>query len=195
MQGGLYFAIGPAAYMVMTVPAGIAVDAVSSKRLLLAAGFLAQAVAFSLYCPLWHVSEGAVAASSVLVGLSAPFLIIPALPVMLDDLERTQGEEAEGEEGRFVTARSREHDTNLVSSMYTTATSLGSVAGPLISASLIPAIDFDGTVFSFACCLAAFGLLQFYVLPGTAPGQAAAAAEDEASGETTKLAAAVYVCR
>mgnify|MGYP006879142450 CR=1 FL=1 len=53
--------------------------------------------------------------------------------------------------------------------MYTTATSVGSMVGPLVSASFVPAIGFDALNFAFAVCIGVCAGARCALLTRVAP--------------------------
>ena len=80
---GAYFAIAPATYMIMTLPSGLAVDRVKSKRRLFGVGLLCHGATFLFLMPEFGAGPIAIAVMMALNGLTGPFALVPALPAMV----------------------------------------------------------------------------------------------------------------
>eukprot|EP00928_Gymnodinium_smaydae_P047630 TRINITY_DN3179_c1_g1_i1.p1 TRINITY_DN3179_c1_g1~~TRINITY_DN3179_c1_g1_i1.p1 ORF type:complete len:463 (+),score=55.92 TRINITY_DN3179_c1_g1_i1:61-1389(+) len=133
-EGGLYFAIAPAAYMLTAFPVGWLVDNTNFGKALLAVGFLGQACSLLFLAPPFHLGPGLVAGLMVVNGLSAPLCVVPVLPEMMKSL-----------------ASEDEEKTNSMSTFVSFAQSLGSATGPLVGAFVLDHVDFGWMMFAVAC--------------------------------------------
>eukprot|EP00929_Paragymnodinium_shiwhaense_P070051 TRINITY_DN35424_c0_g1_i3.p1 TRINITY_DN35424_c0_g1~~TRINITY_DN35424_c0_g1_i3.p1 ORF type:complete len:341 (+),score=35.39 TRINITY_DN35424_c0_g1_i3:215-1237(+) len=129
----LYFAIAPMLYSVVSFPVGWLCDKVKSKKLVIAFGFIGQALTYGAFAPLWQLSPVSIAVLLALNGICGPLALVPALPDML------------------ATIKVEDEDSiNCMSTYYSTAVALGSIVGPLQGAFLIDWIGYQWMMFALA---------------------------------------------
>ena len=127
-----------------------------------------------------------VAVSMSFMGLAGPFVIIPTLPAMMEEVCLASLSLHPPSPGPFQSIMSNEgspiltqfhpqipsqqsrkqseHDINLISSFFTTASAVGSVTGPILEANLVAFLGFDGLLFGFSVCLGIFTVVQTLLL-------------------------------
>jgi MFS family permease len=134
---GLYFAIGPGMYMLLTSAAGAVVDKIQTKKYMIGAADALTGLCFLSIGP-WQDALPPLAQKVLLgvafagMGTCMPFAIVPIIP----DMHASHGDARAGR------TETNEHTTNLVSSLATTGFNAGGLIGPLLAAQSIPRFGF-----------------------------------------------------